>query len=105
MNPPVPIRAAEPAPGPLALAILTAAGDGGVGKTKLLKLLYLSDIEYFRVFRRTLTGFDWRFYLYGPWAPQFDEILQRLDQQDAISRRAWSNDAVEGEQLTANRPF
>ena len=104
MNPPILTRAAEPAPGALALAILTAAGDAGVGKTKLLKLLYLSDIEYFRVFRRTLTGFDWCFYLYGPWAPQYDELLQSLDHQGAISRRLWSNDAVEGEQITATSP-
>jgi hypothetical protein len=50
-------------------AVLTyARAKGGyTTKTKLLKLLYLLDIEAFRKQRSTLTGFRWIFYKYGPW--------------------------------------
>jgi uncharacterized phage-associated protein len=52
----------------LALGVLTRVKelDTSVSKTKLLKLLYLADIEHFRTTGETLTGFDWIFYWYGP---------------------------------------
>ena len=52
--------------------------EGAATKTKLLKLLYLLDIESFREKHETLTGFDWIFYKYGPWTPKYDEILLQL---------------------------
>jgi len=48
---------------------------GAPTKTKVLKLLYLLDIEAFRRTQKTLTGFDWIFYLYGPWAASYDDAL------------------------------
>ena len=50
----------------VALAILTRVNEraGFVNKTKLLKLLYLADIEHYRKFGETLSGFDWIFYLF-----------------------------------------
>ena len=42
--------------------------EGTANKTKLLKLLYLTDIEFFRAAEQPLTGFDWIYYLYGPWS-------------------------------------
>jgi len=38
---------------------------GYVTKTKLLKLLYIFDVEYFRARRQTYTGFAWKFYPRG----------------------------------------
>ena len=36
-------------------------------KTKLLKLLYLFDVEYYRIHRIIFfTGFSWKFYHLGP---------------------------------------
>ena len=40
--------------------------DAGFGKTKLVKLLYLIDVENWRRSRKTLTGLEWNFYHYGP---------------------------------------
>jgi len=54
------------------------SNGGSATKTKLLKLLYLLDIESFRDNHETLTRFDWIFYLYGPWTPQYDEVLDQL---------------------------
>lgn len=54
-------------------------------KTKLLKLLYLFDVAYFRHHRTTFTGFQWKFLLYGPWAEEYDILLEGLEKEDAIS--------------------
>ena len=47
-------------------------------KTKLLKLLYLFDVEYYRVHRVTFTGFSWKFFHLGPWAAEYDPALGGL---------------------------
>lgn len=58
-------------------AVVTwVVGEGGyVTKTKLLKLLYLFDVEYYRAHRQTFTGFGWKFFHLGPWAAEFDPAL------------------------------
>jgi hypothetical protein len=64
----------------LIAAIVTwVVGEGSyVTKTKLLKLLYLFDVEYYRVHRQTFTGFGWKFFHLGPWAAEFDPALDEL---------------------------
>lgn len=61
--------------------------EGSLGKTKLVKLLYLIDVEYYRRFGRTLTGWRWRFYHYGPYAAEVESVLRgsaaRLDEESA----------------------
>lgn len=57
---------------------------GAITKTKLLKLLYLFDIEYYRIHGRLFTGFDWKFYHLGPWTAQFDSLLDDLVEDGAI---------------------
>lgn len=52
--------------------------DSYATKTKLLKLLYLFDVEYYRQHRRTFTGFGWRFFHLGPWAAEYDPALSGL---------------------------
>lgn len=37
-------------------------------KTRLVKLLYLAELEYYRRTRRRLTNLDWMFYHFGPYA-------------------------------------
>jgi hypothetical protein len=62
---------------PAVVSYVTHKG-GYVTKTKLLKLLYLCDVEYYRVFRKLLTGFQWKFFHLGPWAREFDPLLDEL---------------------------
>jgi hypothetical protein len=90
----------------LALAILTRIGErgGSCNRTKLLKLLYLSDIEHFRGSRETVTGFDWLFYLYGPWAREYDELLASLEAEGSISLDAWGRETIEGERMNVIEP-
>lgn len=70
-------------------AILSYVRDKGgfATKTKLLKLLYLLDLEAYRESRHTLTGFTWRFHLYGPWAPEYQDALDDLEHAGKITVR------------------
>ena len=52
--------------------------DVSFGKTKLVKLLYLIDVENYRRRRSTLSGLEWRFYHYGPYAFEIDDALESL---------------------------
>jgi hypothetical protein len=74
-------------PTDLIAAVATAVREfgGAPTKTKILKLLYLLDIESYRKAGVTLTGFDWKFYRYGPWATSYDAVLQAAAQANKIS--------------------
>jgi len=62
---------------------------GHLSKTKLVKLLYFIDIEYYRSFGRTLTGWRWLFYHYGPYAFEFESATYasaaRLDEEGILT--------------------
>jgi hypothetical protein len=60
------------------LGSLVEEMGGYVTKTKLLKLLYLFDVEYFRVYRQIYTGFNWQYFHLGPWTSEYDPILEDL---------------------------
>lgn len=70
-------------------AIVTWTRDRGgyVTKTKLLKLLYLFDVEFYRQHRQTFTGFGWKFFHLGPWAAEYDPALEGLLAQGILSER------------------
>jgi hypothetical protein len=68
---------------------------GYVTKTKLLKLLYLLDVEYYRVHRRTLTGFNWKFLHLGPWAREFDPLVEELIRSHELFETASSKQDYE----------
>jgi hypothetical protein len=51
---------------------------GYVTKTKLLKLLYLFDVEFYRAHGKTFTGFQWKYFHLGPWTKEFDPVLAQL---------------------------
>jgi hypothetical protein len=49
-----------------------------VTRTKLLKVLYLFDVEYFRHHRKIFTGFTWKFFHLGPWTAEYSPLVQTL---------------------------
>lgn len=54
--------------------------EGAVpSRTKILKILYLIDVEYFRRHRKTLTGWKWVFYKYGPYVFEYPTTLENLN--------------------------
>lgn len=85
---------------------------GTATKTKLLKLLYLFDIEAFRQRKETTTHFAWIFYKYGPWAPEYDTVLDQLQSSGVITLSSGTNtdldtvfiDAVRSVPLSAAFP-
>ena len=64
----------------LIIHIIAELSDMGIGfgKTKLVKLIYLADVEYYRARRKTLTGMEWIFYHYGPYSSEIDDALAEL---------------------------
>lgn len=60
----------------LVQAIREAGGQPGI--TRLVKLLYLIDVEFYRRRQRTVTGLEWVFYKYGPYAFEIESVLDSL---------------------------
>jgi hypothetical protein len=87
-------------------AVLTYLREKGgfATKTKLLKYLYLLDLETYRKTQTTLTGFDWVFHLYGPWARQYDEVLAELEARDIISLRSGNRPDLDTIFIDARQP-
>jgi hypothetical protein len=54
--------------------------DCTLTRTKLVKLLYLIDVERVRSRRDPLTGLEWVFYHYGPYA---FELINTLDEMES----------------------
>jgi hypothetical protein len=67
-------------------AMVSYVNDHGgyVTKTKLLKLLYLFDVEFYRSHRRLFTEFNWKFFHLGPWTREFDSVLDDLVAQNVL---------------------
>jgi hypothetical protein len=78
--------------------------DGFATKTKLLKLLYLLDIEEYRQRRKTLTGFHWIFYHYGPWTPEYDDALNELQRLDKITLKPSTRPDTDAVMVNAVEP-
>jgi len=45
---------------------------------QLVKYLYLIDLEYARIYRRTLSGYGWIYYKYGPYAFEIADTARRV---------------------------
>ena len=69
-----------------AIATYAVEHDSYLTKTKLLKLLYLFDVEYFRLHRETFTGFHWKFFHLGPWTNEFDPVLEGILARGVLSQ-------------------
>jgi hypothetical protein len=57
---------------------------GYITKTKLLKLLYLFDVEFYRTHGKTFTGFQWKYFHLGPWTKEFDPLFEGLIAKGAL---------------------
>ncbi len=55
---------------------------GELTKTKLVKLLYLIDLNTYRHFRSTLTQVRWFYHLYGPYAFEIDSAIRAIEGYD-----------------------
>jgi hypothetical protein len=71
-----------------AIVAFVAERRSYVTKTKLLKLLYLFDLEWYRIHGTTFTGFDWIFHLLGPWTSEYDPVLDVMYANEHLRRRS-----------------
>jgi hypothetical protein len=64
----------------LTVAVVSYVTEHGgyITKTKLLKLLYLFDVEFYRAHGRTFSEFQWKYFHLGPWTKEFDPLLESL---------------------------
>ena len=49
----------------------------GLGQTRLAKLLYLIEWDYYAWHRERLTSLDWIFLHYGPWSSMLSDLLAK----------------------------
>jgi len=97
----------------LIVAVISYVTEHGgyVTKTKLLKLLYLFDIEFYRAHGTTFTGFQWKYFHLGPWTGEFDPLLAGLVSQGNIVERASERSEFDtkfllpGERVDLKKPF
>ncbi|MBW1706387.1 MAG: hypothetical protein JRJ86_14660 [Deltaproteobacteria bacterium] len=47
-------------------------------RTELIKLLYLTDLEYYKNYGEIYSEFRYIFYHYGPWTNQFHQMLDYM---------------------------
>ena len=74
-------RRTDPDPRQLIEYIVDRARSRGItlNRTKLVKLLYLVDVEREASRRDSLSGFDWVFYHYGPYAFELIDMLAEME--------------------------
>jgi hypothetical protein len=74
-----------------AVAFYVKDKESNLSKTKLLKLLYLIDVEYYRLHQKTFTGFQWKFFHLGPWTNEIDPLLDELVHSGELVSRPYSS--------------
>lgn len=63
-----------------------------LNRLRLVKLLYLVDIECARTRRQPLTGLAWRFFHYGPYALELIPTLEAMEGHELVAQ-GW-NDSI-----------
>lgn len=58
--------------------------SGHIGKTQLVKLLFLADIEYYKQTGTKLTDFDYVFGKFGPFDKKIDKHIKKLEKRKLI---------------------
>lgn len=69
--------------------IVARARDRGItlNQTKLVKLLYLLDLDRVASRAKPLTGLNWIFFHYGPYALELPETLTKMEGTELITQR------------------
>lgn len=79
------------------LQILQEAEERGLslGKTQLIKFLYLTEIEVYRESGKRVTELNWIFHLYGPYAYEIEPILEEPEFQKETSKTTTEKDFIQ----------
>jgi hypothetical protein len=78
------------------IQVLSEAAEKGktLGKTRLIKFLYLTEVEYCREIGERLTDLKWLFYRYGPYAFELESILAEREFQRVEIKTPSDQDAT-----------
>jgi hypothetical protein len=92
--------------GELLIAIVSYVTERGgyVTKTKLLKLLYLFDVEFYRAHGTTFTRFQWKYFHLGPWTREFDTLLDDLVSRGNLVEQTSERSEFDTKFLHASEP-
>jgi len=55
-----------------------------LSKTQLIKFLYLADLFYAKEYRKTFTGWQWRYWHYGPHCKEAIECIAKNQRKSLI---------------------
>ena len=85
---------------PLIAYIVDQVGDqgGAIGRTALMKLVYLADIEHYRRYGKQATNLEWQFHHYGPYSVELDREVRSLglDIDEAVFNKTQGGRAMSG---------
>lgn len=77
--------------------------EGGIpAKTRLVKLMYLVDLEFARASGAPATSFTWRYYHYGPYPSAIEQVLDRQENRTIASAEV---ETFFGERAVTYRPL
>jgi hypothetical protein len=63
---------------------LVGQTDGELSITKLMKLVFLADVEHQQLYGESLTGADWVYHLFGPFTSAVYDAAASLEEKDVI---------------------
>ena len=73
-------------------------------RTELIKLLYLTDLEYFKNFGEKYSELNYIYYNYGPWTKQYHQILDYMINQEIKESRKTPDENGWLYSITNNKP-
>ncbi|MCL6450559.1 MAG: SocA family protein [Acetobacteraceae bacterium] len=62
-----------------------------LNRTELVKLVYLTDVQHYKVCGRSLTGLTFRRGLYGPYCEEIPRAIRALGSEGLIGIEEWKN--------------
>jgi len=72
----------------VAFFVQKCGGDGNLGRTRLMKLVYLADYEARRFLGRPISGAKYVWHFFGPWVSRLPTWIHRLKDAAVLEETA-----------------
>ena len=79
------------------IAWYASRGGVGISKIRLIKFLYLADVQSFRLSGQKATPYKWLFYHYGPWTVEAQRDIEECVMEGVIVPQAFAPEEEAGE--------
>lgn len=73
-------------------------------RTELIKMVFLTDLEYFKNYGEKYSELTYIFYNFGPWTIQYHEMLDYMKDQEIKESRKSSDESGWLYSITSNEP-